>query len=151
MRRLCRNTVRCAAVHVRSASMGSRSPDAHHHQTDIKTPCSCDPCALRFEWISRESTLLESLVVIRARDGGILLAKIDSSNLRAKEARTGMPHHRKDSKSANTREVQTNHSSINFRFTELYGEIQRRIEDYIEIISAVSELPEIFGVQAEFI
>jgi hypothetical protein len=93
--------------------------------------------------------LLESLIVIGACHRCIRGAKIDATDLRTEQPRTGVSHHGEGAQSMKIIDRHSHQSAVNFRLAELDREIKRCIQDGIEVVRTVREFPEILSLNGE--
>src|SRR5690348_5857824 len=87
--------------------------------------------------------------MVGARNRSVRSSKINAANFRAEQSRAAVPQAGECAESMHIAQGCAHQGAINFRFSKLNRKVERSIQDGIEIESAVSELPEIFRLNAE--
>ena len=83
--------------------------------------------------------------MVGTRDVAVRRAEADAADLGSEQSRAHVARGEEPAEAANGTQCRAHQSAVDFRFAELRGKCERSIEQRVEIVCALSELPEILG------
>src|SRR5262249_48739204 len=117
----------------------------HRHQAAIVTIGGIDPRAATAKLITNVEVHRQTFVVVRTCDVAVGGAETDAPNLGTKQSRAHVTGGEKSSKAMKGIQGGAQQSAVDLGFAELSGKSNRAVQQYVEIVSTVGELPEVLG------
>src|SRR6266567_2536370 len=119
------------------------------NQTAVIAVRNSSPRPTMADLIPRIQIHRQSLIVVRARNAAVRRAEAHASRLRTEEPGAEMAHGQIASETMRRRDGRAEQCSVNLGLSELRGECQWAVEQHIEIVGPVGELPQILSTERE--